>query len=129
MSVLPRTSKEIQEETVTFDLTPYADRFHEMIKEKIEFEAKKRIWETSRDRFKAMAGRANQFMLNGVAVATHAISGPFNKSKFAKEQPHIYEQFLVEVTVKVFDEESFAAAHPHLYNGDEYRARSLRLKL
>ena len=126
---LPRTPQEIQEETVTFDLTPYADRFYEMQAEKVKFEASKRIWETSRDRFKSMAGKANQFMLNGVVVATHAISGPFNKSKFAKEQPHIYEQFLVEVTTLVFDEDAFAAAHPHLYYGDDYRARSLRFKL
>lgn len=126
---LPRTAKEIQEEAVTFDLTPYAERFYEMQNEKVTFEAAKRIWEASRDRFKAMAGNANQFMLNGIVVATHAVSGPFNKSRFAKEQPHIYEQFLVEVTVQVFDEDAFAAAHPNLYNSDEYRARSLRFKL
>lgn len=126
---LPRTPKEIQEETVTFDLTPYAEQFYDMQQDKVKYESYKRIWETRRDRFKTMAGKANQFMLNGVVVATHAISGPFNKSKFAKEQPHIYEQFLVEVTTLVFDEDAFAAAHPNLYYGDDYRARSLRFKL
>lgn len=112
---LPRTPKEIQEDAVSFDLTPYADRFHEMLKEKADFEARKRVWELSRDRFKNMAGNANQFVLGGLVVATHAISGPFNESRFAKEQPHLYEQFLVPVTQMVFDSDAFSAAHPNIY--------------
>lgn len=126
---LPRTPKEIQEDAVSFDLGPYADRFHEMLKEKADFEARKRVWELSRDRFKNMAGNANQFMLGGLVVATHAISGPFNESRFSREQPHLYEQFLVPVTQMVFDSDAFGAAHPNIYFSDQYRARSLRFKI
>lgn len=128
-SSLPRTAAEIREELVTFDLAPYREEFYSFQEDKVKYESVKRLWEMRRDRFKAMAGRANQFVLDGVVVATHAISGAFNKAKFAKEQPHIYEQFLVKVEVEVFDEEAFAAAHPNLYHGDEYRARSLRFKI
>lgn len=126
---LPRTPKEIQEDAVSFDLTPYAERFHELLREKAEFEGRKRVWELGRDRFKAMAGNANQFTLGGLVVATHAISGAFNESRFAKENPAMYEEFLVPVTQMVFDQDAFAARHPNIYYSDQYRARSLRFKI
>lgn len=129
MTNLPRSPKEIQEEAVSFDLTPYSERFHEMVREKTEFEHRKRVWELSRDRFKAMAGNANQFVLGGLVVATHAISGPFNESRFSREQPAMYEEFLVPVTQMVFDQDAFAARHPNIYWSDQYRARSLRFKI
>ena len=128
-SSLPRTPAEIREELVTFDLAPYREEFYSFQEDKVKYEAAKRLWEIRRDRFKAMAGRANQFVLDGIVVATHAISGAFNKAKFAKDQPHIYEQFLVKVEVEIFDEEGFAAAHAKLYYGVDYRARALRFKI
>lgn len=129
VSNLPRSPQEIREDLITFDLAPYREEFYSFQEDKVKYEAAKRLWEIRRDRFKAMAGKANQFVLDGIVVATHAISGAFNKAKFAKEQPHIYEQFLVEVTIQVFDEDAFAAAHPNLYYGDDYRARALRFKI
>lgn len=129
MSNLPRTAREIQEEAVTFDLAPYREEFYSFQEDKVKYEAAKKLWEMRRDRFKAMAGRANQFVLDGLVVATHAISGAFNKSKLEREQPHLYEKYLVKVEMEVFDEEAFAKDHPTLYHGDEYRARALRFKI
>jgi len=129
MSNLPRTSKEIQEAAISFDLTAYKQEFYSFQEDKVRYEAAKKLFEIRRDRFKAMAGNADQFVIDGVVVATHAISGPFNVSRFAKEQPHLYEQFLVPVTQMVFDQDAFEAAHPHLFHGDDYRARSLRFKI
>lgn len=126
---LPRTTQEALDERDQFDLAPFRDNFYEAQRLKIEFEASKKKWELYRDRLKARAGRASQLVLDGIVVATHAISGPFNQSRFAREQPHIYDQYLVEVTTKVFDEEAFAKDHPALYESDEYRARSLRFKI
>lgn len=126
---LPRSSKEILDEKDVFDLTPYRQNFEEAQVFKLEFETAKKKWELYRDRLKAKAGKASQLVIDGIVVATHAISGPFNVSRFAKEQPHLYEQYLVEVTTLVFDEEAFAKVHPSLYEGDDYRARSLRFKI
>jgi hypothetical protein len=126
---LPRSAQEIQAEKVQFDLGPFRDNFYEAQNLKIEFESAKKKWELYRDRLKARAGSATELVLDGVVVATHAISGAFNVAKLRKEQPHIHDQYLVDVTVKVFDEEAFAKDHPHLYNGDEFRARALRFKI
>lgn len=126
---LPRTTQEMLNDKDVFDLTPFRENFQEAQVLKIEFESAKKKWELYRDRLKARAGKASQLVLDGIVVATHAISGPFNKARFAKEQPHIYEQYLVEVTVLMFDEEAFAKDHPALYEGDEYRSRSLRFKI
>lgn len=128
-SSLPKSNREIQEEAVSFDLTPFADEFYQFQNDKAEFDKAKSKWESRRDRFKQMAGKANQFVLNGIVVATHAISGPFNKAKLQRDLPHLYEEFLVEQTVKVFDEEAFAEKYPSLYYGDDFRARALRFKL
>lgn len=128
-SNLPRTSAEIQEAAVTFDLSPYREEFYSFQEDKVKYEHAKKLWEIRRDRFKNMAGKANQFVLDNIVVATHAISGAFNKAKFAKEQPHLYDKYLVKVEMEVFDEEAFAKDHPTLYHGDEYRARALRFKI
>lgn len=125
---LPKAPKELLDAKDTFDLGPFRENFEEAKELKLNYEHSKARWELFKNRLKARAGKASQLVLDGVVVATHAISGPFNTSKFAKEQPHIYEQYLVEVTHLVFDEEKFAADHPVLYAGDEYRARSLRFK-
>lgn len=128
-SNLPKSDREIKEEAVSFDLTPFAEEFYAFQNDKADYDRAKSKWESRRDRFKQMAGKANQFVLNGVVVATHAISGPFNKSKLERDLPHLYEEFLVEQTVKVFDEAAFAAKYPSLYYGDDFRARALRFKL
>lgn len=125
---LPRAPQELLNDKDVFDLGPFRDNFFEAQELKLNFEQAKARWELYKNRLKARAGKASQLVLDGVVVATNAISGPFNTSKFAKEQPHIYEQYLVEVTTKVFDEERFAKDHPVLYTGDDYRARSLRFK-
>lgn len=125
---LPRSPQEIQAAAKQYDLTPYAENFDELKDLKLAYEFAKKKYELYRDRLKARVGDADELVINGQVVATHAINGAFNQSRFAKEQPHIYEEFLVDVTVKVFDEDAFAATHPALHAGDAYRARSLRFK-
>jgi hypothetical protein len=120
---------QFEEPEVMFDLTPFRQEFYEFQNDKLAYEMAKKKWELRRDRFKKMAGNANRFILDGIVVATHAISGAFNKAKLAKELPHIYEEFLVEQTVQVFDEAAFAEKYPMLYNSDDFRARALRFKL
>lgn len=127
-SNLPKSDREIREEAVSFDLTPFADEFQAFQQDKAAYDQAKSKWEMRRDRFKQMAGKANQFVLNGVVVATHAISGPFNKAKLARDLPHLYAEFEVDQVVKVFDEAAFAEKYPSLYYGDDFRARSLRFK-
>lgn len=125
---LPRSTREIQAAARQFDLAPYRENFEELKLLKLRMETAKKEYELYRDRLKARVGDADELILDGQVVATHAISGAFNKAKFAKEQAHLFEQYLVEVPTLVFDEERFAKVHPHLYEGDDYRARSLRFK-
>lgn len=125
---LPRSTREIQAAARQFDLAPYRENFEELKLLKLRMETAKKEYELYRDRLKARVGDADELVLDGQVVATHAISGAFNKAKFAKEQAHLFEQYLVEVPTMVFDEERFAEVHPHLYEGDDYRARSLRFK-
>lgn len=128
MNNLPRSNREIQAAARQFDLTPFRENFEELKLLKLEMETAKKKYELYRDRLKARVGDADELVLDGQVVATHAISGAFNKAKFAKEQPHLFEQYLVEVPTLVFDEERFAETHPQLHLGDDYRARSLRFK-
>lgn len=126
---LPRSPREIQEQNRQFDLNPFRERFYQIQNEKAEYEQAKARWERSRNRLKASVGQADELVLDGVVVATHAISGGFNSAKLRDEQPDIYQDYLVEVTTQVFDEDRFAKDHPGLYASDVYRARALRFKI
>lgn len=125
---LPRSPQEIQAAAKQYDLTPYRENYEELRVLKLEYEIAKKKYELFRDRLKARVGDADELTIDGQVVATHAINGAFNESRFAKEQPHIFQEFLVDRVVQVFDAEAFAATHPALYTGDAYRSRSLRFK-
>lgn len=126
---LPRSPQEIQAQAKQFDLGPFRDHFYELQNLKIEMETAKKRYELYRDRLKARIDNADELVLDGIVVATHAVSGAFNKAKLQREQPHLYEPYLVTQPTQVFDEERFAADHPNLYSGDAFRARSLRFKI
>lgn len=126
---LPRSPQEIQASSKQFDLSPFRERFYQIQNEKAEYEVAKAKWERSRNRLKASVGQADELVLDGVVVATHAISGGFNAARLRDEQPDIYNDYLVEQTVQVFDEERFAKDHPGLYASDVFRARALRFKI
>lgn len=125
---LPRSPQEIQAACKQFDLGPFREHFDELRLLKLEADTAAKRYELYRNRLKARIGQADELILDGQLVATHAISGAFNKSRFEKEQPAIFEDYLVIREVQVFDEERFAKDHPHLYESDAYRARSLRFK-
>lgn len=125
---LPRSPQEIQATAKQFDLTSYADHFAELKLLKGKADIANKEYELYRDRLKARTGDADELLINGVLVATNAVNGAFQASRFIKEQPHIAEEFMVEQTVQVFDYEAFAKIHPGLAVGDAYRARTLRLK-
>ena len=123
------TPQEFQETEVVFDVTPFKEEFYSFQNDKAEYESAKSKWEQRKARFKTLAGNANRFVLDGVVVATHAISGAFNSKALERELPHMYEEFLVEQTVQVFDEQAFAKKYPGVYYGPQFRARALRFKL
>lgn len=125
---LPRSPQEIQATAKQFDLTSYADHFAELKLLKGKADLANKEYELYRDRLKARTGDADELLINGVLVATNAVNGAFQTTRFIKEQPHIAEEFMVETTVKVFDYDAFADKHPNLAVGDAYRARTLRLK-
>lgn len=125
---LPRSRQEIQAAAKQYDLGPYRENFDELKLLKLEADIAARKYELFRNRLKDRVGDADELVIDGQVVATHAISGAFNQSRFAKEQSHIFQEFLVDRVVQVFDEEAFAATHPALHAGDAYRARSLRFK-
>lgn len=129
MPDLPRTPQEIQNQVTQFDLKPFEAQFEEARKLKLEFEQAKARWDLYKNRLKLRADRADELVLDGVVVATNAISGAFNVAKLRDTQPHLYEQYLVKREVEVFDEEKFAEDNPQLYKGDAFRSRSLRFKI
>lgn len=128
MTTLPRSPQEIQAAATQFDLTPFADNFEELKVLKLEADIAKKRYELFRDRLKARTGNADELLINGQLVATNAVNGAFQTSRFIKEQPHIAESYMAPVTRLEFDYESFAQEHPGLATSDAYRARTLRIK-
>lgn len=126
IDALPPTAQEAVEAAKSFDLADYRENWEELTILKREYDLAKARYELYLKRLKAKAGNADQLVLDGQVVATHAISGAFNVAKFRQEQPARYDAYTKQELVEVFDFEEFAKHHPNVVN--EYRARSLRFK-
>lgn len=83
-------------------------------------------YEVYKNRFKELAGDADELVLNGEVVATNTVSGKFQPSQLARELPHIHAAYMKDKVVRVFDEEAFKAHQPFMWG--QYRSRSLRHK-
>lgn len=96
-----------------------------------EFEEKKALQKANKkwidqvgEALKQLAGGARTFTLGGRKAAM-LVSGQLNRAQLAKEQPEIIKQYTRLVSKEIFDEETFKADLPHMY--EQYRAVRLVL--
>lgn len=108
-----------------FQLDEYRQSWYKLRALKDAYDSAKKAYETARDRLGIKIEGFDELTLDGEVVATHP-RGAFNKAKFIKENVNLADKYMVTVPTKVFDEDSFRAANPGLY--DDYRSRSLRIK-
>lgn len=124
---LPETPEERSIEARTFELkgeyARYWEEYEEIKRLADEYSKKLESWKA---RWKQIFGDRDIITLDGVEVATNAVSGPFKVAQFRKEHPAIYQAYLVKKTQDVFDEEMFKAHNPQLWN--DFRSTSIRHK-
>lgn len=126
MTTLPPTGAEIATAARQFDLIEYRENWEELRLLKENYDLAKRQYERYLGRLKAKIGNADELVLNGQVVATHAISGAFNESKFRDEQGALYQAYVKPRLIDAFDADEFREHNPGLY--EQYRSRSLRFK-
>lgn len=105
-----------------FDLGPYREHWFEYLR--LREENKRFI--AFHKRFKALADKYDELVLDGQIVFTNHISGAFSAKWLEAEHPAIHAAYLKDKVVKVFDEEAFKEHQPTLWEGG--RSRSLREK-
>lgn len=105
-----------------FDLGPYREHWMEYLRLRQE----KSRYDKYHARFKELADKYDELVLDGEVVFTNSISGKFSDKWLSSEHPHIHALYLKDQVVKVFDEESFKNDHPTLWTSG--RSRSLREK-
>jgi hypothetical protein len=103
-----------------FDLGPYRehwDRYLELRQQAKEFEV-------YHARFRELADRYDELVLDGKVVFTNHISGAFSEKWLKSEHPALHAAYTREKVVRVLDKEAFERDHPTLYTSG--RSRALR---
>lgn len=103
-----------------FDLGPYREHWLEYLRLREE----KKRYDAYHERFKELADKYDELVLDGQVVFTNHISGAFSAKWLSSEHPHLHAAYLKDKVVKVFDKEAFERDHPTLYTAG--RPRSLR---
>lgn len=125
-AALPKSTKEIEKEEVTFDITgslaEHWEHLESLRLKKIELDKE---FEAYKGRFKEIfeAAGADRITLNGKQVATHAVSGALNEARLKREAPHVWRAYSVEVTERKLDKKALAETDPQTY--ENFRSRSL----
>jgi hypothetical protein len=105
-----------------FDLGPVREHWIEYLRLREE----NKRFKAYHERFKQLADKHDELVLDGVVVFTNHISGAFSDKWLSGEHPHIHAAYLKDTVVKVFDEEAFKRDHETLWTSG--RSRSLREK-
>jgi hypothetical protein len=105
-----------------FDLGPYREHWLEYLR--LREENKRYV--KYHARFRELADKHDELVLDGQVVFTNTISGAFSTKWLSTEHPHLHSAYLKDQVVKVFDEEAFKRDHETLWTSG--RARSLREK-
>jgi hypothetical protein len=119
--------KEIEEKEKSFELgDTYRDHWRELERRRMAFEQASDDYESYKKRFKEIleAQKADVVTLDGRTVATHAVSGAFNVAKFKLDNPGMAKNYTFLRESEVFDKERFAKDSPEIYQA--YRVRTLR---
>lgn len=103
-----------------FDLDEYVEHWNEYLR--LKEEAAK--FEAYKKRFKELFGDSEEIYLNGILVHTNRQSGKFESTWLKADNGAMYEAYTREKVVRVFDEETFKAHNPELWQ--RYRSRSMR---
>src|SRR5690349_21651116 len=106
--------------TKQFDLGPYREHWARYL----ELRELKREHDVYHERFRELADRYDELVLDGKVVFTNSISGAFSEKWLKGENPALHAAYTRDKVVKVFDKEAFERDHPTLYTSG--RSRSLR---
>lgn len=105
-----------------FDLGPYREHWLKYL----ELREANKQFVAYHERFKELADKHDELVLDGQVVFTNHISGKFSTKWLATEHPAIHAAYLKDKVVKVFDEEAFKRDQETLWMSG--RSRSLREK-
>lgn len=126
LAQLPRTGKEVRRAAQQFDISRHRNSWNEMVDIKRRIAELENEYAVYAERFKALIGEADEIVLDGEIVATHAVSSKFKTREFRNNYPDLAEEFTVQRLVETIDEEALREKHPWLFQAS--RSRSLRFK-